>query len=286
MVTTLMGTTFKFTPSSDELYGFDTKNKAITMLNTVKNNVEGYTQRERKMADEAKSTFAKVAMPSINDYRDMIRLGLIDNCPVTEKDFENALEIYGPSMEALQGKTERSRPAIVRDDDIKVPRNLKLILQSVILDDDLMFVNRMPFLISVSQRIVFTTTEWIMDRKAETIACAISNVCVFYKQHGFQLKQLNCDIEFKHAAIDKVLAEHQCVANWCAAKEHVPRVERRIKTAKARFRAMRSHLRVFKRLPKVMVRRLVSEVTKWLNFFLSKASAIERYSPRMVVTGR
>ena len=151
------------------------------------------------------------------------------------------------------------------------------------IDADVMFVNKMPFVISVSQRIVYKTTEWIKNQKAVTLGKALDHVCTFYKKYPFNVQHMNLDLEFKSDKIEKILAEHKCTANWCAAKEHVPRIERKIQTLKGCFRAMRAHLRVYKRLPKVMVKCLVKEVTKFLNVFPTKGIIDSRFSPRMIV---
>ena len=48
-----------------------------------------------------------VGRPSTEDFKAMIRLNLIKNCPVTIRDVEIAEDIYGKDVAALKVKTTR-----------------------------------------------------------------------------------------------------------------------------------------------------------------------------------
>jgi len=54
--------------------------------------------------------------------------------------------------------------------------------------------------------------------------------------------------------------------NYAAAQEHVPEAERNNRTIKERFRAHRSRL-PYRKLTKTMVKYLLMESTRKLNFF-------------------
>ena len=162
----------------------------------------------------------------------MIQLGLIDNLPVTKTNIVHAIKIYGPNTDTIKGKAIRTKPPMVVEDEIKISQVLEPMRQSIVIDADLMFLNKMPFLISVTQRIVFTTIEWIKDGKTPTLANELDHVLTFYKIYGCKVKQLIFDIDFKNKKIEKVLGEHQVMPNWCEAKEHALRIKCRIRMFK------------------------------------------------------
>ena len=64
--------------------------------------------------------------------------------------------------------------------------------------------------------------------------------------------------------------------------EHVPLVERSIRTVKERNRAT-IHGNPFKLLPRVLIKSVVQECTRQLNFFPAKGGCSEYYSPREIL---
>ena len=70
--------------------------------------------------------------------------------------------------------------------------------------------------------------------------------------------------------------------NYASAQEHVPRAERNNRTIKERIRST-FHRLPYNNLPKIMVKYLVSESAKKLNFFPSKNGISKYYSPRMIL---
>jgi hypothetical protein len=72
--------------------------------------------------------------------------------------------------------------------------------------------------------------------------------------------------------------------NTIAADEHVPYIERQIRTMKERARAVRITL-PFKRLPARMIIELVHFSTLWLNAFPPSSGVSDTYSPHTIMTG-
>ena len=71
----------------------------------------------------------------------------------------------------------------------------------------------------------------------------------------------------------------------CAKGEHVPVIERSIRTFKERGRAT-CHSLPYKRFPIIMCDALVSRTTKWTNAFPSKSNLSTLISPSRVVEGK
>jgi hypothetical protein len=85
------------------------------------------------------------------------------------KDIEVAHKIWGPSVAILKGKTTRSKPAPVVADFIKVPKEILDLHKEITLSADIFFVNQIPFFLTISHTIHFTTATHLSDRKIETV---------------------------------------------------------------------------------------------------------------------
>ena len=70
--------------------------------------------------------------------------------------------------------------------------------------------------------------------------------------------------------------------NHAAAQEHVPRAERNNRVIQERVRATHHRL-PHTHLPRVLVKHVVMEATKKLNFFPNKNGASKVFSPRMIM---
>jgi hypothetical protein len=94
---------FKENPSG--LYYHDTANRKYVMLNvdkadmvdTVKSNREGLTDRDYVRAKSARKALGLVRYPSPTDFKNMVHSNMIKNCTVTPADFANANKIFGPA---------------------------------------------------------------------------------------------------------------------------------------------------------------------------------------------
>ena len=98
------GQQLNFVMHKDVLHYQDTRNREITLVQTVQENEEGYSQRQILDAKKARDLYAKVGYPSTRDFKNIISNNLILNCPVTASDFVRAEKIYGRDIHALKGK--------------------------------------------------------------------------------------------------------------------------------------------------------------------------------------
>jgi hypothetical protein len=75
--------------------------------------------------------------------------------------------------------------------------------------------------------------------------------------------------------------EFKFTPNIAAAQEHVLVVERSIRVVKERCQAV-FHANLLKSLPRILMKAVVQECTRKLNFFLVKGGCSEVYSPRTI----
>ncbi len=122
---------------------------ALSFIQTVRGNMEGYTQREVKDARAACEAQAMLGHPTDRDFLGMVCSGMILNCPVTPSAVQNANLIFGPNLAGVRGRTVRRPPESATTNYVQIPRALLEQHQRVTLAVDVMFVNRVPFLVSV-----------------------------------------------------------------------------------------------------------------------------------------
>ena len=152
------GTQIRFVMSDEGLYYYD-MNVAVYhtalvnaehQINTVRRNMAGYSPREIKQAKIARDAMALMRFPSEGDMATMISRGIISNCPITVGDVRAAKEIFGPDMASIKGKTVRRKSPRVQVRYVDVPEEIYQRNKKVCLALDIMTVNGLPFLVTVS----------------------------------------------------------------------------------------------------------------------------------------
>ncbi|KAL7502475.1 hypothetical protein ACHAXN_000430 [Cyclotella atomus] len=142
--------------------------------------------------------------------------------------------------------------------------------------DDVMFVDEVPFLVSVSRGINLITAEFTPVRTAKNLAANIKHILQVYVRGGFKVSTLLMDNEFD--CLVPLLPQLVLVVNTPAAREHVTDIERRIRTVKERGRGTKNVL-PYERLPKLMLIELINFAVFWLNAFPSDLGISDELSP-------
>lgn len=257
---------------------------AHAFVNTVYENKQGFSKRQIKGAEAARTLYATLHYPSMKDFKWILRSNQIKNCPVTVNDAENAVAIWGKNIAALKGKTTRSKPSPVAADFIKIPPELLKIKKDVFLTADIFFVNKIPFLLTLSRNICLTTVRDLESRKAEVIFQGFKDIYQKYLQRGFRIGVVHVDGELESVKAQIESMPYGPIVNVTSANEHVPEIERRIRVVKERSRATR-HSLPYSRIPKIMTIYIVQNVVRMLNFFPTKGSVSENLSPKTIMTG-
>jgi hypothetical protein len=76
---------------------------AVSFIQTVRGNMEGYTQCKVEDARAAHEAQAMLGHPTNRDFLGMVRSGMISNCPVTPNAVQNAHRIFGPDLAGVRG---------------------------------------------------------------------------------------------------------------------------------------------------------------------------------------
>ena len=154
--------------------------------------------------------------------------------------------------------------------------------RDVIIGADIMYVNKIPFFVTISRFLKFGTAVLIADQKHETLVEATRDVWNIYKKRGFNLQTVLMDGQFEGITGD--LAGFGITVNTVARGEHVPEAERYIRTIKERAWCVYNTM-AFKKIPGRMVAELIYYCVFWLNTFPARDGVSKTLSPRSIVTG-
>jgi hypothetical protein len=101
---------------------------------------------------------------------------MIPNCPIRPTAVKNGNVIFGPDLAGVRGRTVRRPPESVLTDYVQIPRIILERYQLVTLAVDVMFVNGVPFLVSVSRDLNLITAEFTSTLTAKALASKIDQI--------------------------------------------------------------------------------------------------------------
>ena len=224
-----------------------------------------------------------IGRPSDKDLIKILKTSSLPNCPVTPRDVIIANKVFGPDVGALKGKTTRRGPPIV---DPPVSVDTTSILEhygEITLCVDLMYVNKVPLLVTLSHNIKFGMMEVVADWKEVTLLKCIKGVVTLYRKAGFRVTIALMDGEFVPSCGG--LAELGLCLNETSRDEHVGDIEWYIHTVKERMRAIYNTL-PFQKIPARLVIEMAKTAVFWLNAFPAAGGASQDLSPCTIITGQ
>ena len=143
-----------------------------------------------------------IGRPTTWTFIHFIDNNLLPNCPVNHKDGLRAEQIFGPDIGSLKGKTVRWQPPRVVVEEVSLPATIQQHYQEVTLACDIMYVNKIPFLMSISQLIRFGTAQHIKNQQSTTIVNGIRGIHQLYLQCGFRIRNPFMDGQFEPLRAD------------------------------------------------------------------------------------
>ena len=109
-----------------------------------------------------------------------------------------------------------------------VPPSILQHFQEVVLVIDLMFVNKIPFLITVSCGLHFGTVELLPNCQVPTVTAALTCMVHTYCQHGFRIATTLANPKFEPLQ----MTFGDISFNFCAQNEHIPEIKHYIHMVK------------------------------------------------------
>ena len=278
------GTTRTFKQSRKGLYYLDAKGSetGAALVSTVADNKSKYTSYDYSRAVLAREIQKRIGRRSTQTFIKIVEENKLKNCPITKADILAAEDIFGPEVGSLKGKTARKKSPKVNVRLIPIPALIMERYQRVHLAGDIMKVNKMPFMVTISSTIKFGTVELLKNMKASSLLLAIKNVHGLYARRGFRIDVILLDGQFE--PLRGHLASLKITLNTVARGEHVPAAERRIRTIKDSTRSTYNSL-PFKKFPPMMVVQMVCAANFWCNVFPATAGVSRDINPRELITG-
>ena len=260
-----------------------TRYKAVennTILNTVEENKAKYSKREVLRATLARRIQKSIGHPSLRKFIEIVENNQLPNFPIVKRDILAAEDIFGGDLGCLKGKTVRRAPT-----QVKIPHaspQLPLARKKVVLSIDIMYVNDIPFLMTISRDLQFGSAQALSDETYKSIYGALHKIIKVYLHYGFCVTHILGDGQFENLDPSKIVPG--VTLNIVARSEHVPKVERYIRTVKEWTWSVYNSL-PFKRFPTRLLVEIVYAQVFWLNSFPSDSGISRLQSPRMLVTG-
>ncbi|MEL7196301.1 MAG: reverse transcriptase domain-containing protein [Bacteroidota bacterium] len=273
----------KFVQSEKGLFYCDVgKVSGVTLVSTVKDNTKMYSDRDYKRAMAARELQKAIGRPSTEHLVRIVEGGHLPNCPVTRADILAAEHIWGQDLGTLKGKTTRRKAVPVDGEIVKVSPTILQKYGQVTLGIDIMHVNRMAFLITISRHIKFGTVEFLSKADDVNILAGIKQVLHWYSKRGFSVDLIRADGRFESLRAE--LTALKTSLNIVSEDEHVPEIERYIRTVKERVRSTYQVLPFKACVPSRIMMELVYACVFWLNVFHPSPS-VGGFSPRVLMVG-
>ena len=113
------------------------------------------------------------------------------------------------------------------------------------------------------------------NRKKEKIIRILRKILKIHSSRGFIISDIFGDNEFDVDDIKSSILP--ATMHICSADEHVPKIERPIRTIKERGRTI-YHSLPFTSFPKIMTKSLTRVITQWMNALPSTGGVSDRFS--------
>ena len=192
---------------------------AYCYISTVVENEKKFHRREVLQAQKVGELYRRLCWPSQSTLEHLISTNQIQNCPFTVADVKRFFYIYGLDAATLKGKTkkrhgDRNPPPTITT----LPDAVLAVHRDVKLSADIFFLQGIPFLTTISDKIKFRTAVRLLDRDANTLFDELMKVIAVYEARGFVVTVLRGDNEFRPL-------QHRLLAvkfEGCAADDHIP----------------------------------------------------------------
>ena len=107
---------------------------------------------------------------------------------------------------------------------MSIPRAIYERYKDIVLTADVMFVNGIAFLVTLSRGIRLYTTEHIPNRKKDQLTRSLNRITDLYTRGGFRVRTIMMDIEFEKVKEQEGM--ELVDVNTTAARERVGEIKR------------------------------------------------------------
>ena len=225
----------------------------------------------------AKQLLHVLGYPLVVDLKTIIKMNVIWDNPITESDIELMEHLYRPNIPTIKGKTTRQHSHKLVSNMVSIPHELHYTQHNVCLYIDIMYVNGMPFLTTISKNIMFCKAMWVADHTAPTIASLVESILKLYQWASFQFIEVCTNCKFKPVlqvlqdggwSFMTNLANAQAECNNCILKDHIHATY---------------HVIPYQMIPQTIICYMVMETAAKLNYFPAKGGCSIYFSLRQIL---
>ena len=258
-------------------------------LNTVKQGRLFYSILDQKRAEAVRILQERCAFPSDKDFINALECNYIEGMDFGRRDVKISNDIYGSSKGAAMGRFKYSLKGVKMDRTTEnlaahVPPTIMEYYSDIHLDIDILFVNKIPFLLATSQDIGFIHYKALLSKHGKCVQNGQQQIILDYQVRGFKVVSMFGDEEFE-PLVNWVQSKLHIDLVTCAADSHVLRAENAIRFVKERVRAIQSET-PFDRYPKRFIIEMLKRVVVLINSFRRKSGVHPVMSSRQILFGK
>ena len=246
-------------------------------VETVEENEKLYTKKQVVLARSVMRYSKAMGGMSLSNLMIQARSGRVQGLGFNADDVVRAFEIYGPSLEAVRGKTTKLKKK-------KSPQSVshKIVDERVTMHIDLMFLSGVAFLLSYVKPLGLLICNWIKSKSVEHVRVAIDRQRSTLTSEGFKVVEITSDTESAVVAIQPELEAAGCRVSIHPPGTHSAEVDVKIRQVK---NVTRSITVLPYLLPLSLLMYAVYYAVARVNMWPSSALQ-HNYSPMEVFTGR
>lgn len=183
---------------------------------------ENFSERDLCRAEYARYFHHVMDHPSDETITYLTMTNGIKNNPITKHDVKMELAMLERIKYTIQEKMVYHQPDAVVMELIPVSTFIMDYYKPVTLSVDVMYVKKMPILVSVSKQFYYSTICALESMKIPLLGNEVKRVIQIYALNGFDLKYISVDIQLKSFK-DCIL--FPIVVNVLAKGEHMPEID-------------------------------------------------------------
>lgn len=126
----------------------DKKKKETNFVMTLEENKATRAPQQFEEAKRARTLCHNIGAPRVKTHKALVQANAVKSCPVTAEHVTRAKDTFGKNIAHVKGKTTRSKPKPVTQDEISVPREICDKHRDIAFHMDTMFIDGLGFLTS------------------------------------------------------------------------------------------------------------------------------------------
>ena len=163
----------------------------LMLVTTVRDKMKKYTVKQVQQAELAREYQRKLGYASPGQLIKLIGQGKLVNSNVTAQDVVRSLDIWGPDLGSLKGKTPSHQAQVEEEQPL-----LNTIQEKhQIMYIDIMFVNGNPFLIAVVKPLEYVMVNKLNSRANLTVWTSLESDIRHITKYGFSIDLVRVDGE-------------------------------------------------------------------------------------------